>query len=94
LTVVEKMRIFSHMNTVREHREAAGLSRAELAVKSTVSYSTICQLEARAGRDEEPTPGLDTARNLSEALGVAVDVLFPPSAETTPVPQPVATGKA
>jgi transcriptional regulator with XRE-family HTH domain len=83
------MRIFSHMNTVREHREALGLSRADLAVKSTVSYSTICQLEARSGRDDEPVPGLDTARNLSDALGVPVEVLFPPKLVVeSPSPEP------
>lgn len=76
------------MNTVREHREALGLSRAELAVQSSVSYSTICQLEARAGRDDEPTPNLDTARRLAVTLGTQVETLFPspfPSADPTPV---------
>lgn len=67
------------MNTVREHREARGLSRADLAVRSGVSYSTICQLEARAGRDDEPTPVLGTARALADALATPVDVLFPPA---------------
>lgn len=79
------------MNTVREHREARGWSRETLAVKASVSYSFISQLEARAGRDDEPVPGLDRARRLAEVLGVDVEVLFPPA---TPAPAEPAASEA
>lgn len=71
------MRIFSHMNTVREHREALGFSREAVAVKASVSYSYISQLEARAGRDDEPEPGVNIARRLARVLKTTLDKLFP-----------------
>lgn len=71
------------MNTVRPHREALGKSREALAVEARVSYSFVSQLEARAGRADEPTPGIDIARRLASALGCDVDALFPP-ADPTP----------
>jgi transcriptional regulator with XRE-family HTH domain len=77
------------MNTVREHREARGMSRETLAVRASVSYSYISQLEARAGRDDEPTPGIDVARRLAEALGVSDAVLFPPATVAAEAPSPV-----
>ena len=67
------------------------MDRETLAVRSGISYAYISQIEARAGRDDEPTPGLDKARALATVLGVDVDVLFPPKAEgATPEPTPAA----
>lgn len=77
------MRIFSHMNTVRTHRDALGWSREALGRKAEVSASYIYQLEAQ-GDDPEPTTlGIDLARRLADALGVDVDILFPPAAPSS-----------
>ena len=55
---------------LRALREAAGLSRAELARKASVPASTLRHWEGGRGM-----PGLPTLLRLAEALGVPVEQL-------------------
>jgi HTH-type transcriptional regulator, cell division transcriptional repressor len=55
---------------LRALREAAGLSRAELARKAGVPISTLRNWEASRG-----FPGLPACLRLAEALGVSVERL-------------------
>jgi transcriptional regulator with XRE-family HTH domain len=51
-------------------------SQAELAKRAGVTRETVSHLERGAQR-----PKLETAAGLSHALGVPVEVLFPPNRE-------------
>jgi transcriptional regulator with XRE-family HTH domain len=64
--------------TLREARQAAGMSLVELAQKSGVGWATIQAIEH--GR----TPGgLITRHHLSDALGVPFSQMWPDSIEET-----------
>ena len=64
--------------TLREARQAAGMSLVELAQKSGVGWATIQAIEF--GR----TPGgLITRHHLSDALGVPFSQMWPDSIEET-----------
>ena len=52
---------------LRELREAKGMSRADLALASSVPYTAIENIE----RGRTPTPGYDTFLALARALGVS-----------------------
>lgn len=61
----------SMVSRLKEHREAAGLSQAELAEAVGVRRETVARLEA--GRYN---PSLKLAMDLAERLGVTVYDLF------------------
>lgn len=65
------------MSKVKETREAQGLRREDLAARAGISYDYVRRLET----DDPPTPGLDIARRVAEALGTTVDKLFPRQSE-------------
>ena len=59
-------------NRVRELRKKRGLSFEQLAVAAKLSGKTVLNVE----RGKEPL--LSTCRSIAEALGVRVEVAFPP----------------
>ena len=59
------------MRNLRKRREAAGLSRWELAKISDVSPQTISDIELKA-----TNPRVDIAARLARALGTTVDDLM------------------
>jgi len=61
------------MSRLKKHRERSGLRREDLASRAGISLSYVLKLES----DDPPTPGLDIARRVAEALGVTVDEVFP-----------------
>lgn len=65
------MPITPHVSPIALLRFVQGLSQAELAAKARLSRETISRLE----RGE--LPRLDTARAVSDALGVDIAFLFP-----------------
>lgn len=67
--------------TLREARDAAGLTQDELAARSGVAQATISSLE----RGTRTNPTIDTVARLAEALGIA------PSGLRFSEPQPEAT---
>ena len=60
--------------SLRQLREAKGLSQEKLAGLAGVTMGTVRNLEGGS------TPRLDTARRIAEALGVTVDDCFPVAA--------------
>lgn len=58
---------------LKRHREAAGLSQAELSRRLGHRASWICDLER--GRDGR-APSLETVERLSDALGLWPEVLL------------------
>lgn len=62
------------MTTVplRQLRQAAGLTQAELARRATIGQYVISDLETGRTR----TPSLDTARKLARALNVKIEDLI------------------
>jgi transcriptional regulator with XRE-family HTH domain len=58
--------------TLRQLREAKGLSQEKLARLADVANNTIIKIEA--GKNQNPT--LDTLKKISEALDVSVDDLI------------------
>jgi len=65
--------------TVRELREAHGLTQFDLAVKSGVSLSSVVNIEA--GRQE---PRVSLAEKIAGALGISVaDIAWPSAEELT-----------
>ena len=61
---------------VAAKRKAAGLSGAELARKTGLTPSQICDIEK--GRNQQP--GIHVALRIADALGVDVRELFPQKA--------------
>jgi transcriptional regulator with XRE-family HTH domain len=68
------------MSRVKEVREARGLRQEELAARAGISFSYVRQLEAA----DRPTPGLDIARRIADALETTIDALFPPGPDDDP----------
>jgi transcriptional regulator with XRE-family HTH domain len=67
------------MNRVKQLRTAREMRKEALAAAADVSLSYIHLLEG----ENPPTPGLERARAIAEALGVSVDEAFPaPVAES------------
>lgn len=60
---------------IRELREAVNMTREELAVAASCSYSSVVLYEQDRRR-----PSTDIAERLAQALGVTVDDLLKPSA--------------
>jgi len=56
---------------IRRARKAIGLKQVELARKTNLKPSTICDFEA--GRSK---PSADSLKKIAEALGVSVDSLL------------------
>lgn len=56
---------------VRFHRDAAGLTQADLAERANLAFETISRVES--GR--EP-PSLNTAVSLADAMAVSVDAVL------------------
>lgn len=59
--------------TLRQAREAAGLTQTELAQRAGIGRATVERIEA--GRS--PRANLSTRRVLADALGVSVEQLWP-----------------
>ena len=59
------------MNKLKEVRKEKGMSRAELSVRSGVSYKLLWEYEN--GRRE---PSLATLRKITKALGCTIDDLL------------------
>ena len=70
------------LNRVREFREAAGLTQAELAQAAGLTVGAISQIER--GENE---PKLGTAASIARVLGTSVDALFLTSEPTSAVGQ-------
>ena len=64
------------MSRLRQVREGKGLRREDLASLAGISYQYVRVLES----DAPPTPGLEIARRVADALGVTVDDIFPSAA--------------
>ena len=60
------------MILLREAREAAGLTQAELSKLANVPQQTISAIESH----ERKNPGTDTLYRLAKALGVSMDSLY------------------
>ena len=56
---------------IREIREKAGLSQAELSEKIGVTQSMLCQIERGT-----KNPSLQVGKIISEVLGCSIDALF------------------
>ena len=63
-------------STLREHRQAAGLTQAELAMRAGVSRQLVAAVEAGLN-----TPGVDAAMRLAHSLECKVEDLFTPAAD-------------
>ncbi len=84
LAVAEQKRDASGFGVrLRELREQAGLSQAQLGERAGMAYQAIARLERG---EREPT--WPTALKLAEALGVDLNSFSPP-----PPPPPRPTGK-
>lgn len=57
---------------IRKLRRKRELTQAELAEKSTVSYSMVCKLES----GEQKNPSLETLKKIASALKVPVAEIF------------------
>jgi len=69
--------INTHPNSLRQHRQRAGVTQINLAVSSGISISTINRLE------NHPLPiRPDTARCLAAALDCRMEDIFPFLGET------------
>lgn len=66
-------------NRLREAREAAGLTQADLAARVMVTKQAISQFETGAAM-----PSLALALAIAQALGGTVDGLFRPSESNSP----------
>ena len=66
-------------NRIRAHREAAGLTQAELARSIGVTRQTLIAIE-----QEKYSPSLELAFQIARAFGVGLDDLFQ-------YPQPTST---
>lgn len=58
---------------MKQARERLGRRREEVAAKAEISFEYVRRLES----EDPPTPGLDVARRIAEALDSSVDDLFP-----------------
>ena len=58
-------------NSIRSHREAAGLTQAELARTIGVTRQTLIAIE-----QQKYSPTLELAFQIARAFGVALDDLF------------------
>lgn len=68
-------------NSIRAHREAAGLTQAELARTIGVTRQTLIAIE-----QEKYSPTLELAFQIARAFGVGLDDLFQyPDATSTEV---------
>ncbi|WP_285363443.1 helix-turn-helix transcriptional regulator [Microbacterium sp. LMC-P-041] len=68
-------------NRIRAHREAAGLTQAELARRVGVTRQTLIAIE-----QEKYSPTLELAFQIARAFGVGIDDLFQyPEPATTEV---------
>ena len=67
-------------NRLREVREAAGLTQADLAARVGVSKQSISDLELG-----EKVPSLERAAAIARVLGQTVDALFLAGTSTEPV---------
>lgn len=68
------------MSQLRTRREALGMRREELAVKSGLSANYLQKLENDPGA---ANPTLEVARAIADALDTTVDELFPAPAPAT-----------
>jgi putative transcriptional regulator len=59
---------------VREYREAAGLTQAQLASRVGVSREYVARLEGKGGRPQDMR--LSVAARVAKALGVTVNDLL------------------
>jgi DNA-binding XRE family transcriptional regulator/molybdate-binding protein len=75
------------MTSLRERREAAGLSQAELAERAEVSRATIGAVEQ--GRQ---IPAADAAVRIARAVGTTVEALFAPAEPALLAAEPVLGG--
>lgn len=90
--IVESMRIATVdaiVNELDEAREAAGLSKADLARAIQVEPATIRRLFAA----ERPNPTLGTLAEFAAALGMRVTLEPLPSSERANVTEPLLRGK-
>jgi transcriptional regulator with XRE-family HTH domain len=71
------------MSRLRQVREERGLRREDLASRAGISYQYVRILES----SDPPTPGLEIARRIAEALGATVDDIFP-TADVVVAPVP------
>ena len=91
--IVESMRIATVdtiVNELDDAREAAGLSKADLARAIQVEPATIRRLFA----SERPNPTLGTLAEVAAALGMRITLEPLPSAERKQVTVPLLAGKA
>lgn len=63
--------------TLKEHRERAGMSQAQVARSAGLNERTIRLVE-----QGKRVPKIATARALAAALGITVDELVPPEADS------------
>lgn len=90
--IVESMRIATVdaiVNELDDAREAAGLSKADLARAIQVEPATIRRLFAA----ERPNPTLGTLAEVAAALGMRVTLEPLPSSERANVTEPLLQGK-
>lgn len=66
------------LNRLQEIRENKGFTQIELARLASVPQSAISEIETR-GR----IPRIDTAKKISDVLGVTIPYLWPDLAEST-----------
>lgn len=91
--IVETMRIATVdaiVNELDEAREAAGLSKADLARAIQVEPATIRRLFAA----DRPNPTLGTLAEVAAALGMRITLEPLPRAERAAVTEPLIRGKA
>ena len=91
--VVESMRIAtidSVVNAIEDAREAAGLSKAELARAIQKEPATIRRLLS----SENSNPTLGTLAEVAAALGLRITVEPIPNAEQGPITRPLLEGRA
>lgn len=69
------------MSQLRTRREALGMRREELAVKTNLSANYIQKLE---NDPDAANPTLGVARAIAEALGTSIDDLFPAAPAAAP----------
>lgn len=67
--------------TVRDAREAAGLTQTELAERAGMARTALARME---GAKDKRAPRVETLMRLSEALGKRIDIHLPPR-ENTPI---------